>query len=117
MTGEKAQTDAGNGERIAPKNVVVMYAQFTETGDRKHRLDADIVGIRQGAIAINGRTIDGTWKKDGGQGTHPVLRCQRRSQSSSRPARPSSRSSTSARRSRSSRAATRRPPPSPTPSG
>ncbi len=63
VTGEKAQTDAGNGERIAPKNVVVMYAQFTETGDRKHRLDADIVGSGKASISINGRTVDGTWKK------------------------------------------------------
>ena len=63
VTGEKAQTDAGNGERIAPKNVVVMYAQFTQTGDRKHRLDADIVGSGKAKLSTNGRTVDGTWKK------------------------------------------------------
>jgi hypothetical protein len=63
VTGEKAQTDAGNGERIAPKNVVVMFAQFTQTGDRKHRLDADIIGSGKASIVINGRSIDGTWKK------------------------------------------------------
>ena len=64
VTGEKAQTDAGNDKRIAPKNVVVMYAQFTETGDRKHRLDADIVGSGKAKLSTNGLTIDGTWKKE-----------------------------------------------------
>ena len=63
VTGEKAETDAGDRERIAPKNVVVMFAQFTDTGDAKKRLDADIVGSGKARISTNGRTETGTWKK------------------------------------------------------
>jgi hypothetical protein len=64
VTGEKPQVDQNDREPIGPKNVVVMYAQFTNTGDAKGRLDADIVGSGKATISTNGRTITGTWRKE-----------------------------------------------------
>ena len=62
---EGKQYDAGNGERIEPKNVIVMVVRFAATGDRKHRLEADLTGSGRAWISTNGRTIEGTWKKSG----------------------------------------------------
>jgi hypothetical protein len=65
VTGEKKQTDAGNDERIAPKNVVVMLVRFAplNDGSKKNRLEATYIGSGRAWIATNGRTIKGTWKK------------------------------------------------------
>jgi hypothetical protein len=63
VTGEKPQVDANDDEAIGPKNVVVMYAQFTESGDSKGRLDADITGSGKATVSTNGRTVTGTWNK------------------------------------------------------
>jgi hypothetical protein len=60
---EGAQVDAANGERVAPKNVIVMVVRFAQTGDSKHRLEADLIGSGKAWISTNGRTIEGTWKK------------------------------------------------------
>ena len=63
---EGKQEDAANGERIAPKNVVVMVMHFGPLNDghpSKHRLEADVVGSGKAWISTNGRTILGTWKK------------------------------------------------------
>ena len=63
---EGKQEDAANGERIAPKNVVVMVMHFGPLNDghpNKHRLEADVVGSGKAWISTNGRTILGTWKK------------------------------------------------------
>jgi Protein of unknown function (DUF3048) N-terminal domain/Protein of unknown function (DUF3048) C-terminal domain len=68
VTGQKKQTDAANGERIAPKNVIVMRMSFGPLNDGhpdKHRLEADVVGSGPAWISTNGRTIKGTWRKDG----------------------------------------------------
>jgi hypothetical protein len=66
VTGEKKQTDAGNGTRIAPKNVVVMRMAFGPLNDGHPgapRLEATVVGSGTAWISTNGRTIKGTWKK------------------------------------------------------
>jgi hypothetical protein len=60
---EGKQYDAATGERIEPKNVIVMVVRFSDTGDRKHRLEADLTGSGRAWISTNGRTIEGTWKK------------------------------------------------------
>ena len=62
---EGAQVDAGDGKRVEPKNVIVMVVRFANTGDSKHRLDADLIGSGRAWISTNGRTIEGTWKKTG----------------------------------------------------
>jgi hypothetical protein len=65
VTGEGKQYDAAFRKkvRIAPKNVVVMAVPFVPIGDKKHRLDGEVVGSGKAWISTNGRTIQGTWKK------------------------------------------------------
>jgi hypothetical protein len=65
VTGEKRQVDASTGQRVAPKNVVVMLMHFgpLNDGSRKHRLEADVIGKGTAWIATNGTTIKGTWRK------------------------------------------------------
>jgi hypothetical protein len=66
VTGEKKETDAGTGTRIAPKNVVVMRMRFGPLNDGHPgapRLEATVVGSGPAWISTNGRTIKGTWKK------------------------------------------------------
>jgi len=49
--------------RIAPRNVVVMVVPFVPIGDKKHRLDGEVVGQGTAWISTNGKTIKGTWRK------------------------------------------------------
>jgi len=66
VTGETKQTDAANGTRIAPKNVIVMRMRFGPLNDGHPgapRLEATVVGSGTAWISTNGRTIKGTWKK------------------------------------------------------
>lgn len=65
VTGQKEQIDAADGQRVAPKNVVVMMMSFgpLKDGSTKQRLEADVVGSGKAWIATNGQTIVGTWKK------------------------------------------------------
>jgi hypothetical protein len=68
VTGEKKETDAGTGTRIAPKNVIVMRMVFGPLNDGHPgapRLEANVVGSGTAWISTNGRTIKGTWKKTG----------------------------------------------------
>jgi hypothetical protein len=69
VSGEGEQIDRGTGERVAPTNVVVMLMSFgpLNDGSNKHRLEARFVGEGRAWIATNGRTIKGTWRKDGMQ--------------------------------------------------
>jgi hypothetical protein len=62
---EGKQVDAGTRERIAPKNVVIMFVPFgpLNDGTNKHRLTAGFDGSGVAYIATNGKTIKGTWKK------------------------------------------------------
>jgi hypothetical protein len=60
---EGQEHDADTGQRIAPKNVVIMVVHFAALGDHKGRLEADVIGSGTAWIATNGRTIMGTWKK------------------------------------------------------
>ena len=65
VTGEDKQVDAGTGDRIGPKNVVIMLMSFAplNDGSAKHRLEARFTGTGTAWIATNGRTVKGTWKK------------------------------------------------------
>jgi hypothetical protein len=65
VTGEKRQVDVATGERVAPKNVVIMLMSFgpLNDGSNKKRLEADVVGSGTSWIATNGTTIKGTWRK------------------------------------------------------
>jgi Protein of unknown function (DUF3048) N-terminal domain/Protein of unknown function (DUF3048) C-terminal domain len=66
VTGETREKDAGNGQLIAPKNVIVMRMAFGPLNDghaSKHRLEAKVIGSGKAWIATNGQTIVGTWKK------------------------------------------------------
>ncbi len=62
---EGKQVDAGTKERIAPKNVVIMFMTFAplNDGSHKNRLDASFTGSGTAYIATNGKTIKGAWKK------------------------------------------------------
>jgi hypothetical protein len=66
VTGEKKQVDAATGERVAPKNVIIMRMSFGPLDDghpEKHRLEAQVTGSGKAWISTNGKTILGTWKK------------------------------------------------------
>ncbi len=66
VTREAKQVDAATGERVHPKNVVVMLMQFGPLNDgnpNKHRLEATVIGKGKAWIATNGKTIEGTWRK------------------------------------------------------
>ncbi|MGK2851789.1 MAG: DUF3048 domain-containing protein, partial [Candidatus Limnocylindrales bacterium] len=63
VSREGKQVDAADGARIQPKNVIVMFVRFVPLNDRKHRLDADLIGSGTAYISTNGKTIKGTWKK------------------------------------------------------
>jgi hypothetical protein len=65
VSAEGKQFDAGVKPkvRIAPKNVIVLYVPFLPVGDRKHRLDGEVVGTGTAWISTNGTTIKGTWQK------------------------------------------------------
>ena len=62
---EGSQVDASSGKRVAPKNVIVMLVNFSplNDGSHKNRQEADIIGKGK-AIATNGPTIKGTWRKN-----------------------------------------------------
>src|SRR4029079_3233322 len=74
VTREGKQFDANDGERVAPKNVIVMvvacaphkchrmFCAVHRIGDKKHRLEADLIGSGRAWISTNGRTVKGTWK-------------------------------------------------------
>ena len=65
VSREGKQVDANDGKRVAPKNVIVMLVAFHPLGDKKHRLEADLVGRGRAWISTNGRTVKGTWRKSG----------------------------------------------------
>ena len=66
VTGEKKQTDAATGARVAPKNVVVMLMRFgpLNDGSSKLRLEAQFVGKGTAVDLLERATIKGTWRKD-----------------------------------------------------
>jgi hypothetical protein len=66
VTGEKRQVDAATGQRVAPRNVIVMVMHFGPLNDgepQKQRLEADVIGSGPAWISTNGLTVKGTWKK------------------------------------------------------
>jgi Protein of unknown function (DUF3048) N-terminal domain/Protein of unknown function (DUF3048) C-terminal domain len=62
---EGRQVDAGTKQRIAPKNVVIMFMSFAplNDGSKKHRLEAQFTGKGSAWIATNGKAVKGTWRK------------------------------------------------------
>jgi hypothetical protein len=62
---EGKQFDAGTRPktRLAPKNVVVMKVPFVPLGDKKHRLDGQVIGSGTAWVSTNGKTVKGTWRK------------------------------------------------------
>ena len=70
VTGEKRQKDAADGERVRPKNVIVMLMSFSalNDGSGKNRLGAQVIGTGTAWISTGGRTIKGTWEKKSQKG-------------------------------------------------
>ncbi len=68
VSGQPQQTDYGNGRRIAPSNVVVLY-QVTgllpvEVGQaNKHRLEIQYLGTGKAMVFCNGQAIEARWSK------------------------------------------------------
>ncbi len=62
---EGKQVDAGTKQRIAPKNVAVMFMSFAplNDGSQKHRLEAKFTGSGKAMLFTNGTLTKGTWKK------------------------------------------------------
>lgn len=63
---KKAQVDAGDGDVVGPKNVVILRMAFGPLNDghpEKQRLEASDVGHGTAWIATNGVTVQGTWRK------------------------------------------------------
>jgi hypothetical protein len=67
VTGERIQTDAGNGQLIAPSNVVVMYqkvyALAGAQAEAEHRLDIKYLGSGPAVVFNNGQVIEAQWSK------------------------------------------------------
>ncbi len=65
VTAEGKQVDAGTNQRIAPKNVVVIFMSFAPLNDgSKHgRLEAQFTGTGKAWVFTNGTLVKGTWKK------------------------------------------------------
>jgi hypothetical protein len=61
-----AQVDAADGKVVAPKNVVILQMSFAPLDGTgvKGRLEAGNVGTGVAWISSNGRTVQGTWRKD-----------------------------------------------------
>ncbi len=60
------QMDAGDGQPIAPSNVVILKVRFGPLNDghpSKKRLEAEDVGSGEAIISSNGQVIHGTWEK------------------------------------------------------
>jgi hypothetical protein len=66
VSGADPQIDRATGERVAPKNVVIMLMSFSLLNDGSHkgRQEAGFIGTGTAWIATNGHTIKGTWRKD-----------------------------------------------------
>ena len=61
-----AQIDAADGNIVAPKNVVILQMSFAPLDGVgvKGRLEAGNIGTGVAWISSNGRTVQGTWRKD-----------------------------------------------------
>jgi hypothetical protein len=66
VSSGQPEKDAVTGQRVAPKNVVIMLMHFGPLNDgnpAKGRLEAQVTGSGTAWIATDGRTIKGTWVK------------------------------------------------------
>jgi hypothetical protein len=61
-----AQLDAADSKVVAPKNVVILQMAFAPLDGVgvKGRLEAGNIGTGTAWISSNGRTVQGTWRKD-----------------------------------------------------
>lgn len=67
----KTHKDAATGEQVTAKNIVVMWAKYTEQNKRDHAgsvtYDITLAGEGKAAVFKNGARIDGTWKAEKNQ--------------------------------------------------
>ena len=61
---DEPHIDENNNKQITPKNVIVEYCAFRQTGDRNGRIVLTTIGEGDASIFIDGKQIDGTWKKE-----------------------------------------------------
>lgn len=66
VSGEGEQFDRGTGQRVAPRNVVVMLMRFgpLNDGSNKSRQEADFIGEGTVYVSTNGITRKGVWRKE-----------------------------------------------------
>ncbi len=66
VSGEGEQYDRGTGQRVAPRNVVVILMRFGPLGNSPNhgRQEADFIGSGTVWVSSNGVTVKGTWRKD-----------------------------------------------------
>ncbi len=67
--GGKEDADRNNGQRIAPKNVVVMIAQSEQIEGQYNNVQLgdpwyDVIESGEAHYYFNGKVYNGTWKKD-----------------------------------------------------
>jgi hypothetical protein len=71
VTNEKLQIDVGNGQPVAPKNVVVQFVTVGRLSNRpgesnnikKGRLELGYIGSGRAIVMRNGEVISATWSK------------------------------------------------------
>ena len=57
--------DAENDKQVAVKNVLVLYAPFSQiSGDDKGRLQADLTGSGTGYYFADGKYIEISWSRE-----------------------------------------------------
>jgi hypothetical protein len=61
--GGKADTDALDGQRLAPKNVIVEYHDYRDAMDGHSRIIIDMIGEGEVFVFRDGQMIKGKWKK------------------------------------------------------
>lgn len=63
--GGELQVDAGaDSDPLKAKNVILQFTEERAVGDKKSHLDYQTIGSGAARIFLDGREIEGTWKKD-----------------------------------------------------
>jgi Protein of unknown function (DUF3048) N-terminal domain/Protein of unknown function (DUF3048) C-terminal domain len=71
VTGETLQVDAGNGQPVAPRNVIIQFVNVGPLSNRpgeannlkKGRLELGYIGSGRAIVMRNGEIIQATWSK------------------------------------------------------
>jgi hypothetical protein len=67
VSGQAQEMDLGNGQRIAPSNVIVMWQPVGmlagHANMKKHRLDIDTIGTGKAMVFTNGVAVQARWTK------------------------------------------------------